>query len=68
MPATQTDLDHITPWSQSGPTRPGNLGPDCRHDHTIRHHTGWTYTRLPNGTHQWTSPLGHTYTTSGTPP
>jgi hypothetical protein len=39
----------------------------CRHDHRIRHR-GWTYRRLPNADHLWTSPLNHTYTTSGTPP
>ena len=69
MPARQCDLDHRIPWAQGGPTLCRYLGPGCRHDHvTVRHRIGWTYRRLPNGDHQWTSPLGHTYTTSGTPP
>ena len=69
MPARQCDLDHRIPWSEGGPTLCRYLGPGCRHDHvTVRHRIGWTYRRLPNGDHLWTSPLGHTYTTSGTPP
>lgn len=69
MPATDCDLDHRIPWSVGGPTTVDLLSPLCRHDHiTIRHNAGWTYKRLPNGDHRWTSRLGHTYTTSGTPP
>ena len=67
-PATDCDLDHRTPHSQGGPTHITNLGPLCRHHHNIHHHHGWTYQPLPGGDYQWTSPLGHTYTTSGTPP
>ena len=69
MPATDCDLDHRIPWSNGGPTTVEQLAPLCRHDHiTVRHNAGWTYIRLPNGDYQWTSKLGHTYTTSGTPP
>jgi hypothetical protein len=64
MPAAACDLDHRVPWSAGGPTTAANLGPVCRHDHiVVKHRVGWTYRRLPNGDHQWTSPLGHTYTT-----
>ena len=63
-PATDCDLDHRTPWSQGGTTTAENLAPMCRHDHiVVKHRIGWTYRRLPNGDHQWTSPLGHTYIT-----
>ena len=68
MPAVGSDLDHRTRWADGGATEEGNLGPLCRHDHCIRHQHGWAYRPLPNGDHQWTSRLGHTYTTSGTPP
>jgi hypothetical protein len=68
MPAISSDLDHRTRYTDGGPTTEANLGPLCRHDHCIRHQHGWTYRPLPNGDHQWTSRLGHTYTTSGTPP
>ncbi|HSJ29733.1 MAG TPA: DUF222 domain-containing protein, partial [Acidimicrobiia bacterium] len=65
MPAAECDLDHTEPWHWGGPTEPGNLAPLCRHDHTTRHRTGWSYARLPDGDHRWTSPLGPTYTTTG---
>jgi len=68
MPATACDLDHRIPWSDGGPTRIDNLVPLCRHDHRIRHQTGWKHQPLPAGDHHWTSPLGHQYTTSGQPP
>ena len=68
MPAVESDLDHRAAWAEGGPTTVDNLGPLCRHDHTIKHRDGWTYRRLPNGDHQWTTKLGHTYTTTGKPP
>jgi hypothetical protein len=68
MPATDCDLDHRIPWSEGGPTSIENLAPLCRHDHAIRHNAGWIHELLPDGDHQWTSKLGHAYTTSGTPP
>jgi hypothetical protein len=60
MPATGCDLDHRVPWSEGGPTTVDFLAPLCRHDHVTRHR-GWTYVRLGNGDHEWTSALGHTY-------
>ncbi len=68
MPAGNCDLDHRIPWAQGGPTRRKYLAPLCRHDHGNRHLCGWTYRPLRNGDYLWTSPLGHTYTTSGKPP
>ncbi len=69
MPSSECDLDHCIPWSQGGPTTVRHLAPLCRHDHiTVKHRAGWTYRRLPNGDYQWTSRLGHTYTTTRAPP
>ena len=68
VPATDCDLDHRTPWAEGGPTSLDNLVPLCRHDHQVRHRTGWIHQPLPDGDHQWTSRLGHTYTTSGRSP
>jgi 5-methylcytosine-specific restriction endonuclease McrA len=67
-PADDADLDHTTPWADGGKTTTTNLAPLCRHHHRIRHQHQWTYQRLPNGGHQFTSPLGHTSTTRGPPP
>lgn len=67
MPATDCDLDHREAWVDGGPTTENNLAPLCRHDHIVRHH-GWKLERLPNGAHQWTGRLGHTYVTGEKPP
>ena len=68
MPAANSDLDHRKTWSKGGPTTVDNLAPLCRHDHHIRHQAVWAYQPLTNGDYQWTSPLGHTYTTNHKPP
>lgn len=68
MPATESDLDHHYPWGKGGPTTLDKLAPLSRHHHVIRHNTPWQYQRLPNGDHQWTSPLGHTYIRKRDPP
>ncbi len=66
MPARSCDLDHTQPWCEGGATCEHNLAPLCRHHHMLRHST-WTYRRLDDGRHQWTSPLGWTYTTEHPP-
>ena len=63
VPSSDCDLDHTTPWARGGTTDPSNLAPLCRHDHRIRHRWGWRYRKGAGATHQWTSPLGHSYTT-----
>jgi HNH endonuclease len=63
-----TDLDHHHPWADNGPTTETNLGPLCRHDHNLKHHNNWKLKPLAPGQYQWTSPLGHTYTTGPDPP
>jgi hypothetical protein len=68
MPSVDCDLDHNQRWADGGETTKPNLAPLCRHGHIIKDTLGWTYQRLPNGDYQWTTRLGHTYTTSGTPP
>ncbi len=62
MPATQCDLDHRRPVANGGLTHPHQLVALCRHDHVIRHRAGWTHRANSDGSHQWTSPLGNTYT------
>lgn len=60
MPAVQCDIDHTTPYADSGLTRIDDLGPLCEHDHTMRHGAGWSYRRTAGGI-EWTSPLGVRY-------
>jgi hypothetical protein len=68
MPAGESDLDHTHAWAEGGPTKVENLAPLCRHDHQLKHRAGWKLERTGVGEYQWTSPLGHTYTTGSDPP
>lgn len=68
MPASRCDLDHELAHP-AGPTAEWNLQDRSRRCHGAKHH-GWTVTRHPDGTTDWTSPLGRTYTSHAqwTPP
>jgi hypothetical protein len=68
MPSGDCDLDHTVAVKDGGPTTENNLAPLCRHHHRAKHQAPWKPRRLPNGDHQFTSPLGHTYTNSGRSP
>lgn len=68
MPTSQCDIDHHQAWKNGGLTTDDNLGPLCRHDHRTKHQSGWKLAQVRSGTYQWTSPLGHTYTTGPDPP
>jgi hypothetical protein len=57
--AVLCDLDHLVPWP-AGPTTIGNAAPKCRKHHRWKH-AGWTVVRFPDGSEEWTSPLGRTY-------
>ncbi|MGB3285138.1 HNH endonuclease signature motif containing protein [Mycolicibacter algericus] len=65
-PATACDIDHAVPhpW---GPTHPGNLRCLCRKHHLLKTFWigpgGWSDRQHPDGSIDWTSPTGHTYTT-----
>ncbi|MDK1011594.1 MAG: HNH endonuclease [Actinomycetota bacterium] len=67
MPAADSDIDHTKAYAEGGASTDDNLATLCRHDHCIRH-MGWTYKPVPGGRYQWTSRLGHTYTTTRAPP
>ncbi len=68
MPASQSDIDHRVPWAERQETRVDNLAPLCRHHHRIKHEAGWSYQAVANGDYVFTTPLGHSYTTSGRSP
>ena len=68
MPAVDCDIDHTTRWADGGPTTRRNQAPLCRHDHPTKDRLGWKYRRLPNGDYQWTTKLGHIYTTRARSP
>lgn len=68
MPAIDCDIDHRITWAERRLTCTDDLAPLCRHHHNVRHRHGWTYQPIPNGDFQFTSRIGHTYTTSGRSP
>jgi Domain of unknown function (DUF222) len=67
-PAGSSDLDHTTRYADGGPTLERNLAPLCRFHHRAKDEAAWNYRRRTDGDHVWTSPLGHTYLTSGRSP
>jgi hypothetical protein len=52
------DLDHVRDWAFGGVTSAGNLAPECRRHHHLKHDCGWTVQRQPDGTYRWVSPSG----------
>jgi hypothetical protein len=65
-PASQADFEHNTPYEAGGRTCLCNGGPKCRHDHRLKQHPKWKVDQLPDGTFQWTTPAGRTYTAEPT--
>lgn len=62
-PADFCDLDHRVPWPY-GATHPSTLRTLCRLHHLLRTFwTDWTDIQHPDGTIEWTTPSGRTYTT-----
>jgi hypothetical protein len=66
--AWECDIDHRRQRRHGGNTCVHNLAPLCRFHHRSKDDGGWKLQRLENGDHQWTSPLGHTYTKKRGPP
>ncbi|AGB25730.1 protein of unknown function DUF222 [Mycobacterium sp. JS623] len=63
QPTVGCDIDHSVPYPH-GPTHPSNTGLKCRIHHLLKTFCGWTDRQLPDGTIEWTSPRGRTYTTA----
>jgi Domain of unknown function (DUF222) len=63
VPAEYCDVDHTVAWP-FGPTHPSNLACLCRKHHLLKTFwAGWSDRQRPDGTIEWTSPTGRTYTT-----
>lgn len=67
MPSERCDIDHRRPRHLGGKTRCSNLAPLCRRHHRCKDQTPWKLERDSEGSHTWTSPLGHVYRTRGPP-
>ncbi|MBP2450807.1 HNH endonuclease signature motif containing protein [Mycolicibacterium lutetiense] len=62
-PVERCDIDHTAPWP-AGPTHPSNTKLFCRAHHLVKTFCpGWTDRQFPDGTVEFQSPTGHTYTT-----
>ena len=57
-PAADCDLDHHRDHGRGGRTEDHNLGPGCKHDHTLKTSRGWRLIRRADNTYLWISPLG----------
>lgn len=61
------DLDHIDPYRDPGSGGPpgqtatSNLGRLCRFHHRLKTLSAWAYSRAPDGSLEWVSPLGLRY-------
>ncbi|KHL00116.1 hypothetical protein LK09_01165 [Microbacterium mangrovi] len=62
VPADRCDIDHGLDWAKGGETRLTNLNPFCKGHHIVKHGTAWCTRQQPDGSVQWTSPLGRVYT------
>ena len=62
-PAEHCDIDHRIPYRDGGPTHPSSLRCLCRKHHLLKTFWNWSDTQHPDGTIEWTSPSGQTYTT-----
>jgi hypothetical protein len=62
-PAEFCDLDHAIAYGVGGLTHPSNLRCLCRKHHLFKTFHGWRDRQHPDGTIDWTSPTGQTYTT-----
>ncbi|MFM2719910.1 HNH endonuclease signature motif containing protein [Microbacterium mcarthurae (nom. nud.)] len=58
QPARRCDLDHNHDHARGGPTARCNLACLCKRHHTLKTETPWVARQLPDGSIQWTSPLG----------
>jgi hypothetical protein len=66
-PASKADIDHTREWSKGGKTTLHNLAPLCEYHHKLKD-KGWSYSRRPDGSFRFISPLGHRYSTGNRSP
>lgn len=61
--ASRCELDHTVAWDHGGSTAADNLSPLCRGHHTLKHHSAWRVSQVPDsgGTMEWRSPSGRRY-------
>jgi hypothetical protein len=63
VPARHCQVDHTTQRQHGGKHTRGNLCLVCVHHHRAKDEGGYQLRQLDDGRLEWTTPLGHTYTT-----
>jgi len=58
MPMDWTDIHHVQPWDDGGPTNQANLAPLCRHHHTVTHRRDWAMHATEDQWFGWKTPGG----------
>lgn len=61
-PARACEIDHSEDHARGGPTARTNLACLCTRHHTLKTETPWTARQGPDGSIEWTSPLGRSVT------
>lgn len=61
-PARACEIDHSEDHARGGPTARTNLACLCTRHHTLKTETPWTARQRPDGSLEWTSPLGRSVT------
>lgn len=62
QPARRCEIDHNQDHARGGPTSRCNLACLCTRHHTLKTETPWVARQLPDGSIEWTSPLGRVIT------
>jgi len=63
IPARHCQIDHTTQRQHGGGHTRCNLCLLCVYHHRAKDEGGYQLRQLPDGRLEWTTPLGHTYTT-----
>ncbi|MEO6199858.1 MAG: DUF222 domain-containing protein [Cryobacterium sp.] len=66
--AAHCDIDHGLDWQFDGRTDANNLANLCPPDHALKSETAWRVEHARDGTLNWTSPGGRTYSTDPATP
>ncbi|WP_374314317.1 hypothetical protein [Microbacterium sp.] len=61
MPVHRCDVDHTIDAARGGATATCNLAHLCRRHHSLKHSSDWTVLQRPDGTLEWTSPIGRVH-------
>lgn len=59
--AWRSELDHVVPFADGGPTAVSNLAPLSKGCHQLKTHGGFSLAREGDGALRWSTPTGHSF-------